>query len=66
MDDFDTVDVQGHDPIMEYGAWLRSVTDLAEDTQGCADYLPSSLYRRGTLRSTRRRASLCVSTHGDK
>lgn len=29
-DDSDNVDVQGHDPIMEYGARLRSVSHLAQ------------------------------------
>lgn len=49
MDGFDNVDVQGHDPIMESGAWLRSVSDLAPDTPGCADYLLSP--HRGMLGS---------------
>lgn len=36
---FDNVDIQGLDLIMEYGAGLRSVSELARDAQGLHDYL---------------------------
>lgn len=40
MERFDNVDVQGRDLIKEYGAGLRSVSDLARDAH---DYLLPSL-----------------------
>lgn len=43
MTHFDNVDIQGHDLTMEYGAGLRSVSELARDAQGHHDYLLSSL-----------------------
>lgn len=38
MEHFDDVDVQGRDLIMEYGAGLGSVSDLAWDAQGCLHF----------------------------